>query len=159
MVETETELAVDQVKMLKATPLQRMALQVDQSRLRELRAGQNLQLDVYEKRRDDYQLRVSMEQHQLGTRFEVIESPTPARVKTNRPQRLAVYGVVLFILLLPLVAMGVGAYDSRVYDSADLRRLGVEPLGHVPAFPGDEVGSLDARLRRAPKGGNEGRRS
>lgn len=42
-------------------------------------------------------------------------------------------------------ALMLGAFDSRVHDTDDVARLGLPVLGHVPGFPGDDVGSLDAR--------------
>lgn len=65
-----------------------------------------------------------------------------------------------FVLVLVLVVVGmgallgaatvVGAFDPRIHDTDDVARLGLPVLGHVPEFPGDNVGSLQARgaLRR-----------
>ena len=39
----------------------------------------------------------------------------------------------------------IGAFDSRVHDVEDVARLDLPVLGHVPGFPGDNVGSLEAR--------------
>jgi capsular polysaccharide biosynthesis protein len=60
-----------------------------------------------------------------------------------------------FVLILVLVVVGLGAlagsalvfgaFDARLHDLDDLERLGIPVLGHVPAFPGDHVGSLASR--------------
>lgn len=50
-------------------------------------------------------------------------------------------------------ALVLGAFDSRVHDTDDVTRLNLPVLGHLPRFPGDEVGSLAARggaRRRVP---------
>ena len=52
----------------------------------------------------------------------------------------ALVGAMLFL----------GAFDPRVHDTDDVARLGFPVLGHVPGFPGDQVGSLRSRgARRA----------
>jgi len=68
-----------------------------------------------------------------------------------------------FALVLVIVVVGfgavfgaalvLGAFDARVHDTDDIERLGLAVLGHLPGFPGDEVGSLEARgasRRRVP---------
>ncbi len=44
----------------------------------------------------------------------------------------------------------IGAFDSRVHDTSDVSRLGLPILGHVPGFPGDNVGAM--RTRDAARG-------
>ena len=68
-----------------------------------------------------------------------------------------------FVLIMLAVVIGtfgllgsalvLGAFDPRVHDADDVARLGLPVLGHVPGFPGDNVGSLSARgavRRRVP---------
>lgn len=57
----------------------------------------------------------------------------------------AMIAVVVSLAVLMGTALIMGAFDSRVHDSDDVARLGLTILGHVPGFPGDEVGSLEAR--------------
>jgi hypothetical protein len=101
-----------------------------------------------EERRDADRLRAQVARYQLTTRFEVVEPPRPAALVGGKTEKLVMLGGIAFLMLLPLAAMAVGSWDSRVVHAADLRRLGIEPLGHVPGFPGDEVGSLDERMKR-----------
>ena len=58
---------------------------------------------------------------------------------------LTILGTLAFLIVFPLAALGFGAFDPRVYDPDDVRRLGLVPLGHVRAFVGDDVGSLMSR--------------
>jgi capsular polysaccharide biosynthesis protein len=70
----------------------------------------------------------------------------------KRPTRPPSRGLMISILLV-IVGIGsllgsallIGAFDSRVHDVEDVERLGLPVLGHVPGFPGDRVGSLEAR--------------
>jgi hypothetical protein len=73
-------------------------------------------------------------------------------VGEKRPNRPPSRGLMISILLV-IVGIGsllgsallIGAFDSRVHDVEDVERLGLPVLGHVPGFPGDRVGSLEAR--------------
>lgn len=58
---------------------------------------------------------------------------------------IAMLSVVLAVFSLLGAALVLGAFDSRVHDTDDIARLGLPVLGHVPGFPGDDVGSLEAR--------------
>lgn len=80
----------------------------------------------------------------LGTRIEVVEE--------RRPDRQEQSGFVLAMIIVVVgtgallgSAVFFGAFDSRVHDTDDVARLGLPVLGHVPGFPGDHVGSLEAR--------------
>lgn len=73
-------------------------------------------------------------------------------VDEQRPERpaphtfeLILVGVVVGLFALLGSAVLIGAFDSRVHDTDDVERLGLPVLGHVPGFPGDQVGSLAAR--------------
>lgn len=58
---------------------------------------------------------------------------------------LAMMAVLVALAALLGTALVLGAFDPRVHDSEDVERLGLTVLGHLPGFPGDEVGSLEAR--------------
>jgi hypothetical protein len=123
--------------------------------LEELRAGVRgleAQLAEAERVRDAARLRAQTERKKLVMRFVMVEPP---RAATSDPHgwphrwlHLAGSGFLAFALLLPLMCIAVGAEDQRVFDASDLKRLGLEPLGHVRSFPGDQVGSLDERMKR-----------
>jgi hypothetical protein len=96
----------------------------------------------------DFKLRASMEKSNLGLSFEMVDPGTVAKPGLSRPRELILFAVLGFLVFLPLAGMYAAAYDKRVFDPEDVRRLGIAPLGHVKAFPGDNVGSLDDRLSR-----------
>jgi hypothetical protein len=83
----------------------------------------------------------------LGMRLDVVEERRP-----DRPEQ----SWLTLVLTLSVVGAGalvgaalfLGAFDSRVHDTDDVARLGLPVLGHVPGFPGDQVGSLRSRGAR-----------
>ncbi len=81
----------------------------------------------------------------LGMSFEIAEERRPFEEPGARLYFQIMIGAVVFFGLLPVVAIFVGAFDSRVHDAEDVERVGLPVIGHVPAFPGDRVGSLRAR--------------
>jgi hypothetical protein len=69
-----------------------------------------------------------------------------------KPERIEMSGLILAMLIAVIgtfallgSALVLGAFDARVHDADDVTRLGLPVLGHVPGFPGDHLGSLDAR--------------
>ena len=58
---------------------------------------------------------------------------------------LIMMAVLVALAALLGTALVLGAFDPRVHDTEDVERLGLTVLGHLPGFPGDEVGSLEAR--------------
>ncbi|MCA9676708.1 MAG: hypothetical protein H6709_04400 [Kofleriaceae bacterium] len=89
----------------------------------------------------------------LGITFDIHEQGRPREEPGARTYLNVIVGVVLFVILLPVVAIFYGAFDSRVHDPEDVDRIGLPVLGHVPTFPGDKVGSLrgrGVRGRRVP---------
>lgn len=95
------------------------------------------------------QLRMAAERKQMGLSFEIVDERLPEKPTGKAWVLLTALGVVSFLVLLPLCAIGVAAFDSRVHEAEDVERLGLDVVGHVPGFPGDEVGSF--RKRGAPR--------
>jgi hypothetical protein len=73
-------------------------------------------------------------------------------VENNRPMQSEQHNF-LVVLIIAIVGFGallgsalvVGAFDGHIYDTDDVARLGLDVLGHVPGFSGDDVGSLRSR--------------
>lgn len=103
-------------------------------------------LDQAERAAVDYDLRTAFEGQDMGLRFELVDVGSPPSIRFSRTGELAVFGLACLVVLLPFVVLGVGAFDSRVYAVGDVIRLGLEPFGHVPSFPGDRRGALPDRL-------------
>jgi hypothetical protein len=126
------------------TPLARVELADLQKSLEPLEA----RLHELEQRKAAFDLRAQLERHQLGLRFELVDPGQAARLGWSKPRELATVGAIVFVAALPLAVLFVGAFDARVRDADDVRRLGLEPLGALERFAGDNMGALDARLRR-----------
>jgi hypothetical protein len=141
-------LSLKELVLLRARPGERPKLIAGIDGLRAEAAGRERRLTALEGDRDAARFRAQAARHQERLRFEVLEPPRPAPLRANPGRRLVKLGMLAFLLLLPLAAMAVGAYDPAVRDAGDLKRLGLRALGHVPSFPGDHVGSLDERQKR-----------
>lgn len=98
-----------------------------------------------------FDLREAVEEKNMGIRFELVDPGRAPRVSMTRSTQLVLLALVVFVLALPVCAIGVGAYDPRVYGGEDLLRLGIEPLGRIPSFRGAEAGSLRARWQANKK--------
>ncbi len=85
----------------------------------------------------------------LDVRVGVVEEHVPERAERGGFVLVLVLSVVLVGTLLGS-ALVFGAFDGRLHDLDDLTRLGIPVLGHIPGFPGDDVGALETRgaLRR-----------
>jgi capsular polysaccharide biosynthesis protein len=76
--------------------------------------------------------------------IEIASERRPARPE-SKGLLIVMIAVVVGVGSLLGAALVIGAFDSRVHDIDDIARLGLPVLGHVPGFPGDRLGSLEAR--------------
>lgn len=85
----------------------------------------------------------------LDVHVGIAEEHVPERAERGGFVLILVLSVVLVGTLVGF-ALVFGAFDARLHDLDDLTRLGIPVLGHVPGFPGDDVGALETRgaLRR-----------
>jgi hypothetical protein len=90
-------------------------------------------------------LRSALDAGSMNMQYQIVDERPPPPPDQGRPIRLAMVALAGFLILLPLCAVGVGAFDSRIHDREDVQRLGFEVVGHVPRFGGSEVGSLRSR--------------
>jgi capsular polysaccharide biosynthesis protein len=80
----------------------------------------------------------------LDVTIDIVDEIKP-RESDHRSFVIAMVIVVIAFGAALGSALIVGAFDARVHDTDDVERLGLTVLGHLPRFPGDEVGSLEAR--------------
>jgi hypothetical protein len=90
-------------------------------------------------------LKVSMETQGINLFYQIVDERPPPPPPEGKEIRLAMIGLACFIMLLPLCAIAVGAFDSRLHDVEDVQRLGLAVVGHVPRFPGFVIGSMRGR--------------
>jgi hypothetical protein len=105
-------------------------------------------LSVLAKMSSADQLQAAVYTAGLGLDVQMVEErkPEPA---VPRGYRTAVIGFLVFLVLAIVVALFIGAFDTRIHDLDDVTRLGIPVVGQVPGFPGDDVGSLRERgIRR-----------
>ena len=124
--------------------LTRMRIQDGEAQLQRL----SERLPIVDKHAAEMELRASLEKAELGLRFEIVDAPKAPPSSLSRPRELVRLGLVTLLILFPLCVIFVGAFDARIYSAEDLLHLGIQPLGSVPGFPGDNGGALDERLRR-----------
>jgi hypothetical protein len=53
--------------------------------------------------------------------------------------------MLVFVVLLGLTVPAVGAFNNRIYSTADLAARGLPVFGAIPRFPGDDVGAFRER--------------
>ena len=79
-----------------------------------------------------------------GLVFDIVDRRDPT-LHDPRPLRITIMGIAFFILALPLVGVGLAAFDTRLYNSTDVSRLGLDVLGHIPHFEDCDMASLSDR--------------
>lgn len=107
---------------------------VELVRLLALRPTEQVRLDEAEELAKAVALRVGVEREQMGLRFDVADESPPME-RRSLPLDLALTALAALLLGGPFVLLVVGAFDRRVYDAAEVRRLGFTSLGVVRAWP------------------------
>lgn len=121
------------------------AISIEISRLEEDLKDQVKLLSTLRKNKARADLRLALDSSRMNMQYEIVDERPPPPPDAGKPIRLAMVALASFLILLPLCAVGVGAFDSRLHDLEDVQRLGFEVVGHVPRFAGSEVGSLRSR--------------
>ena len=77
------------------------------------------------------ELNASLEAKELGLRFEIVDNGAVRVSSVPDGEDFALLGLFAFVFGLPFVSLLVGAFDTRIRDADDLRRLGVSVLGQI----------------------------
>jgi hypothetical protein len=93
--------------------------------------GLEEQQHTYELRSAALERRSRIEHNRMGLVFQIVDDGRVPPMGLRRPVKLAVLGGAVFFLVLPLCAIAIGAFDTRVRNLDDVRRLGLQPLGHL----------------------------
>jgi hypothetical protein len=131
------ELAKRSDELLVAPPQREGALKFEVSRLEERMLNDVRRLDQMQKAKAALDVRRQLQNAQSGQLISVVDQQVPAP-HNPKPIRLAIVGLAVFLLGFPMAAMGVAAFDHRIYDANDIRRLGVRVVGHVAPRSADE---------------------
>ncbi len=108
-------------------------------------------LDMVRSTVTELELLTRASEQELGLGLDIVTVDKP-RMVVRGTMFWVVSGTFVFTILLLLSAIAVGAFDSRVTSLEDVERLGFDPVGHIPAFAGQEYGSLAKRLDSARRG-------
>jgi len=114
---------------------------------------ENDRVDALVKQVQTDQSDAAAEQAGLGISFSVIDEQKPPDDKGPPWSFRIGLAAIIFAIVMPIVAIFIGAFDTRVHDGEDVERIGLPVLGQLPTFDGDQVGSLRARgvrRRRVP---------
>lgn len=96
--------------------------------------------------REEALRRLRAETQDLGLQSEIIDSLHPV-ARPYRARAMSFGGAVGLVLGMLLFGVTLNAFDRHIYDEEDLRRLGYVVCGALPAYPGDDVGSMRSRVR------------
>ncbi len=83
--------------------------------------------------------------------FEIVDVRKPLIIPGTSKAVYGIVGLFVFVCLLPICAIGLAAMDSKLHHIDDVMRLGMPVVGHVPDFPGAQMGTLRERSRKAKK--------
>ncbi len=111
------------------------------------------EIDYWEKRvseldrqQEEAKLRLRAETLNLGLQSDIIDTVQPRR-RAYRLRYTTIGALLGLVCGLLLGGVTIKAFDRRIYDPDDLRRLGYAVCGALPSYPGDGVGSMKSRLR------------
>lgn len=102
--------------------------------LMELRASiehAERRLQAIERTKADLDLAATMAEDHMALRFEVVDRGAISASERDRRRHAYVAGFTTFFMALPLMAVAVGAFDSRIRYADDLTRLGLSPFGLI----------------------------
>lgn len=126
----QRDLATAREKLESVDPSQRGPIYVEIADLeRQVQRAQVEQKDADVARRKLVGMQ-NADKESLTLRFDRIDWGAP-QVAINPWLALTQTFLLSLFGLLPVVAMGVGAFDGRVYDDGDVKRTGLVPLGVV----------------------------
>jgi hypothetical protein len=116
-------------------PAKQASLRIDSQNLTKNIAGTEERLHKLQENAATLEFRAALERQHLGLRFEVVDPGELASAGLTQPTELLLVTLLGLLILFPICALTVGAFDSRVYTLDDIRRLGIHPLGVVRRSP------------------------
>ncbi len=98
------------------------------------------------RQKEEAELRIAAERLDLGLKSDIIDTVQP-RVRPYKLRWSVLGALIGFLCGMLLGGVTIKAFDRRIYDADDLRRLGYPVCGVLPTYPGDGVGSMKSRVR------------
>jgi hypothetical protein len=144
-----TMLKVNAAKTKPVSALERTRLDMRSRRLIASVTQTELVLERVSGTRDDTVLAIAAEGANQALRFDIVDVRPPVVAPKTSLVAYGLIGLLVFLCLVPISAIGVAAMDSRLHHIEDLVRLGLPVVGHMPSFPSDRMGSMQERSRQA----------
>ncbi|MCU0681766.1 MAG: HlyD family secretion protein [Polyangiaceae bacterium] len=141
-------LAEAQLDLARAKPSERAGPIVELENARRSVMSLEARLKDASKRQSDFDFRATLETQRLGLRFEVLDFHRPRLPLLPQNAELAIFAVIVFLVLVPAVGIALAAFDGRLYDVDDIRRLGVLPCGHINLPRSARLGIPNRQPRR-----------
>ena len=96
--------------------------------------------------RTRFELTAAWEHERSGLRFEMVD-PGFVLPRRDGPIGIALTTALILFGTTFLVGLLLGAFETRIHQADDVRRLGIPILAAIAPFPGDTTGTLVERLR------------
>jgi len=103
------------------------------------------QIAALERRADEVAFSAAADEKDLGTNLVLFDDSLETLAPPLGGLGLVRLAALVFLSVLLVSVVVVGAFDDRVYAPEDLTTRGLPVLGALPRFPGDDVGSLGTR--------------
>jgi hypothetical protein len=144
----QTRLASAQLELVRTKAESRAPLLVEVEHLRRSIVSLQERLKDASKRQTDFDFRANLESQHLGLRFEMLDTNRPKLPILPVNAELALIAAITFLLLAPAVGIAIAAFDGRVYDIDDVRRLRLQPYGHINLPRSAKIGPPNKQARR-----------
>jgi hypothetical protein len=129
--DVQMALAAAQRRWAQSTGVEEASATVELIELAAEQTRLELQLDHAGRRKVELDLNAALEQQDMGLHFEVVDDGAVADASKLRQTHASMAAFLAFLFGLPLVALGVGAFDARVRSTDDLLRLRLRSLGEL----------------------------
>lgn len=126
----ERQLAATRVALVRGPSRDHARLRIAIARLESAITADAVELRELELAAQRYAMDRDVEGSWIGLGFTVVRM-RPPELRRRTPLRFALLSGLVFCMLLPIGAVAVGAFDRRIRDRADVRRLGLEPIGTI----------------------------
>ena len=137
-LELRSRLALVQVILSGQKPLEkgqtRAEVQAEEQHLISLMERAKKVLSEAQKQKHQTDLYLAANARDIGMYFSIVDIRPPPPRPPATGVKLAMWGIALFIVLLPLCAITIAAFDSRLHDSLDVMRLGLPVVGESPGI-------------------------
>ncbi len=149
--EARAKIARRRVEYARATGIRAAELIVELRDLARLEKELGRRVAEMGKEGSRFEITAALERQRSGILFDLIEPGVLLPRPVGGPLSLVATALGIFGCTLFLGGLLAGAFEVRVRQPDDVRRLGMQVLGAVPRFRGDDAATLAKRLRAADR--------